>query len=304
LTLLRSSSAKLSNALLALLAAALLPGAVLAHPSRGVVVAPNGRIYFSDLVRIWEVSGSRLRLVHRNPGTHTHALALDPAGRLVWEESRYDPASRIYSETVWQLDRGRVTRRLGPLRPPVRGMGIHFDREGCTYHADWVGRGGPALVHRWCPGGAPARLFGSASDDRRFRPELINDVGGAVLAPDGRFLFRQGGMVWAVDRRGRAQLLARNLADENFGIALDPAGALLVAEHRNRRLLRILGGRTRVAATTPPGWAPTGAAAGRGFIVLLEASDHRPGEPSRMRLRKLGPGGQSRVLAYVALPQG
>lgn len=293
-------SVKLAPALA--LAASLLAAPASAHPSRGIAVDERGTIYFSDLIRVWRIDGTRLGLVHRNPGTHTHALAIDPAGRLVWEESAYDPGRQSYSESVWQLAGNRVSRRIGPLGPPPRGLGITFDRVGCSFHADQAVRGGRALVHRWCRNRPPVRLLGSAADDRRFRPALVSDIGGTALAADGRFVFRHGGMVRAVDRRGRVQLLARNVANENFGIALDPSGALLVAEFDNRRVLRITGGRASVAARSPAGWAPTGVAAGPGFIAVLEATPYRRGEPTRMRVRRVA-GGRSQVLAEVAVPQ-
>lgn len=289
--------------LLAALVALLLPAAALAHPSRGIVAGRDGAIYFSDLVRIWRIDGTRLALVHRNPGTHSHSLGLDPAGRLVWEESAYDPATKAYRETIWQLVGGRVSRRAGPVSPPPRGLGISFDRDGCSFHADQLRRGSPALVHRRCPGRPPVRLVGTAADDRAFRPALVNDVGGVAIAADGRFVFRHGGSVRAVDRSGRVQRLAAGVADENFGIALDPAGALLVVEHANRRVIRFAGGRRQVVATTPAGWGPTGVAAARGGLLLLEASEHRPGQPTRMRVRQVGRDGRSRVLAQVTVPE-
>lgn len=288
----------------AFLAALLLvPAEALAHPSHGIAVDRGGTVYFSDLIRVWRLDGTRLRLVRRNPGTHTHALAIDPSGRLVWEESSYDPASQAYRETVWQLDGSRLARRFGPMSPPPRGVGIIADRDSCTFHADQVGRGGTGIVHRRCPGRAAVRLYGSAADDRRFRPVLVQDIGGTALAPDGRFVFRHGGVVRAVDRRGRLEVLARGISNENFGIGLDPTGALLVAEPGNRRVIRIVGGRARVAATSPAGWGPTGVAAGREGIFLLEGSDYRRGQPPRMRVRKIGPNGRSQVLAEVEVPQ-
>lgn len=285
----------------AFLVAAATPAA--AHPSRGIVVDQSGTIYFSDLIRVWRLDGTRLSLVHRNPGTHTHSLALDPAGRLIWEESAYDPSRDTYAESIWQLSGNRVSRRFGPFSPPPRGLGISFDRSGCSFHADQLSRGGPGLVHRWCGRRSSIRLLGGAADDRRFRPALVQDIGGTTLAPDGRFVFRQGGMVRAVDRRGRVQLLARNVADENFGIALEPGGSLLVVEHANRRVLRIAGGRATIAARSPAGWAPTGVAAGRRSTFLLESSSYRRGEPTRMRVRRVARGAGTQVLAEVTVPQ-
>lgn len=290
------------RALLAALLALLGAPPAAAHPSRGIAVDRGGTVYFSDLIRVWRLDGTRLRLVRRNPGTHTHSMAIDGAGRLVWEESSYDPGRGTYTETVWELAGDRARRRFGPMRPPPRGLGIVADRQGCTFHAGQIGQKGPVVAHRWCPGRRPARLFGSEADDRRFRRDLVQDVAGVALAPDGRFVFRQGGAVRAVDSGGRVQVLARNIAKENFGIALEPAGGLLVAEHGNRRVLRIAGGRTLVATTTPPGWAPTGVAAGRDAFYVLEASDYRQGQPTRMRVRRIARDGSRRVLAQVVVP--
>lgn len=289
-------------------AAALLAGIAaapqaIAHPSRGIAVTADGTVYFSDLIRIWRVDRNGLQLVHRNPGTHTHALAIDPSGRLVWEESAYDPAAQRYRETIWQLSGKRVMRRFGPLSPPPRGLGITTERGGCTFHADQLKRGGPALVHRWCPSAPPVRLVGSAAEDAAFRPALVQDIGGTALAPDGRFYFRQGGGVRSVDRHGRAQLVTNTIADENFGIAVERSGALLVAEHSSRRILRIAGGRKRVVARSPIGWAPTGVASAGTATYVLEASDYRPRTPARMRVRQVAADGRSRLLAQVTVPQ-
>ena len=274
-----------------------------AHPSRGIVVDRNGKVYFSDLVRVWRIDRGRLQLVHRNPGTHTHALAIDAAGQLVWEESRYDPANQAYIESVWQLSGNRPTRRFGPLRNPAPGLGITRDPAGCTWRYDRVGQAGPALVHRLCSGKHPVRRYGSAADEARMRPELINDAGGVTLARDGSFLFREKGRVSAIGADGRVRLVAAGLSADNFGIAVDQSGRLLVAEHGNRRVIRIARRQRQIVATSPPGWAPTGVAAARGSVLVLEASDHRRGRPLRMRVRQIDPDGRAQLLAEVEVPQ-
>ena len=230
-------------------------------------------------------------------------MAIDASGQLVWEESRYDPASRAYTEFVWQLSGNRPTPRFGPLRNPAPGLGITSDSAGCTWRYDRVGQGGPALVHRLCPGRRSVRLHGTAADEARFRPELVSDSGGVALARDGSFLFRHGGTVRAVDRNGGVRTVATGLGADNFGIALDQAGRLLVAEHGNRRVVRISGRQRQVVATSPPGWAPTGVAARRGAVYVLESSDYRRGRPPRMRVRQIGSDGRPRLIAQVEVPQ-
>ena len=275
-----------------------------AHPSRGIVVDRSGDIYFSDLVRIWRIRGDRLELVRDNRGSHTHGMIIDASGTVVWEESRYDPAGPTYLETVWRLNGGQPSRRFGPLRRPTLGLGIARDGAGCTCRANQVGVNGPPLVHRLCPGRRPQRLLGTTADEARYRPELINDAGGVAFGRDGSFLFRIGDTVRSADPSGRVRTIASGFARENFGIAADPAGALLVVEHGNRRVVRVTSGRRQVVATTPPGWGPTGVAVRGGSLLVLEASDYRAGAPIRMRVRQVGPRGRSRLLAQVTVPQG
>lgn len=283
-------------------AAALFAVPASAHPSRGIAVDRTGTVYFSDLVRIWSIDRGRLRLVRDNRGNHTHAMLVDASGQLVWEESAYDPATSSYLETIWELRGGRPVRRFGPLQRPTRGLGIARDRLGCTFRASQAERGTPVLVHRLCPGRPPIRLVGAAAADARYRPLLVNDLGGVAL-DRGRFLFRAGPTVAAVDARGQTQLLASGLADENFGIAIEPGGGLLVAEHDRRRLIRVTGNRRQLVAASPAGWAPTGAAVGsRGEIYLLESTVHRPGQPLRVQVRRVAPG-SPRLMARLTVPQ-
>ncbi|HVF38164.1 MAG TPA: hypothetical protein VNA29_09525 [Sphingomicrobium sp.] len=253
-------------------------------------------------MRIWSIDPrGRLTLVHDNRGSHSHAIAIDASGQLVWEESRYDPATGRYTEFVWQRANGRTTRRFGPLRNPTPGLGITRDSVGCTWRYDRVGQGGPALVHRLCPGRRPVRLYGSAADEARFRPELVNDSGGVALASDGSFLFRHGGTVRAITRDGRIRMVAAGLSAHGSGIALDDAGGLLVADNGNRRVIRIAGPKRQLVATSPPGWAPTGVAVRARVVYVLEASDYRRGQPIRMRVRRVD-GQRIRLLAQVTLP--
>jgi len=293
-----------SAALFALVCAA----PVHAHPARGIVVAADGRVVFSDLERIWSIDrGGRLRKVIEHRGAHTHALALDRGGAVVGETSRYNPGTGSYSETIWRSGAdGRVRALYGPAKG-ARGIGLLTDTLGCRYHSDQTGRGagaeaGRPLVHRKCRGGASERLLGSAADDKVFRPVLANDVAGVAWGPHETFWFRQGGAVRVIDRHGRVRVAARGLAAENYGIAVDRAGTLFVAEASNRRILAVAsGGRRSVAVRATAPWFPTGVALGRGAIYVLEATDYRRGEPLRMRVRRIGAGHEASVLARVTV---
>lgn len=276
-----------------------------AHPSRGIVVTADGSVYFSDLERLWMIRPDG-RLVRRREarGVHNHALAIGPGGEVCGEDTAYDPADLSYRVSLWSLAAdGRFRTLYGPTRAPVRGVGIQRDRLGCTYHADQVGPARRSLVHRRCPDGSIVRLIGSGADDRAFTPVLLGDVAGSAVARDGSFIFRHGGNVSRVAPSGLVKTVAAGLARENFGMALDRDGSLLVAEAAARRIVRIAaGGRRSAAATSVKPWFPTGVAAGRGALYVLEATDYVRGTLARMRVRRVSPTGASRTLATVTIP--
>lgn len=253
-------------------------------------------------MRLWRIDGDKRVLIRDNRGHHTHGLIVDASGHLVWEESRYDPATGDYTEVIWELGPRGPVARFGPLKAPPMGLGIARDAQGCTYRVDQPGRAGPALAYRRCPGRPAERLVGSVAAAAAFRPILANDVAGVAFSPDGRFLFRQGGTVHSIDRDGRIRLVAGRLSSDNFGIGVDPQGRLLVAEFDRRRVIRIAGAHREVVATAPAGWAPTGVATGPdGRIYILEASLHVPGQPLRMQVRALRDG-RATLIARLTVP--
>ena len=106
-------------ALAATLAVATAPTA--AHPARGIAVARDGRVYFSDLERIWTIGrDGRLSLLRENREIHTHALAITRSGELYGEDSDYHPADQGYWESIWRITPkggfSYVTARPDPSR--------------------------------------------------------------------------------------------------------------------------------------------------------------------------------------------
>ena len=294
--------------LFARLAAALLLFAGAAghgHPSRAIVVADDGRIFFTDLERLWQIGrDGRLRLLREHRDRHTHEVALDAAGNLIGEDSAYEPATGAYRETIWQLSPGdRVRTLYGPTTRPDRGVGVIRDARGCTYHANESMTGSHPLVHRRCPDGKVVRLLGSTADDRAFRQILLSNVAGAALDDRGNFIFRQGGAIRKIAPTGAVRTLATGIAKENLGLALGGDGSIFIAEAAARRILRVHpDGHRSVAATAAGPWSPTGVAVSRGQLYILEATEYRPGAETRMRVRRVAPGGRSTLLATVAIP--
>ena len=100
---------------------------------------------------------------------------------------------------------------------------------------------------------------------------------------------------------GRVTLVAP-VADENFGLAVDSRGRVLVAEAAARRVIRIEDGRKTPLASSARPWFPTGVAARGDTIFVLEATDYVRGTPVRMRVRRIAASGESRTLATVSIP--
>lgn len=279
-----------------------LAGGAAAHPSRGIVATTDGRIYFSDLERLWVIGrNGRLSKLREARDRHTHDLFLDRAGNVIGEDSHY--AGGTYRESIWQLaPAGRFRILYGPTHRVARGMGIVRDARGCTYHADQVMPARRPIVHRRCPGRPAERLVGSAADDAAFRQDLVSNVAGATIDRGNGFLFRQGTSIRRIDPDGSLRTVAARIADENFGIAV-AGNAVLVAEARARRVVRIeANGRRSIAATSARPWFPTGVAVARGSLYLLEATDYRRGVATRMRVRRIDRDAGTRVLATVAIP--
>ena len=132
---------------------------------------------------------------------------------------------------------------------------------------------------------------------------LLSNIAGAAVDRGGSFTFRQGGTVRAIAPNGAMRIIASGLAAENFGLAIDRDGSVLVAEAAARRVLRIKSdGRRSVAARSPAPWSPTGVAVARGHLYILEASDYRRGVETRMRVRRIAPNRAATTLATVSIP--
>ena len=286
----------LSGAVL-LLAAAGAP----AHPPRGLAVARDGRVYFSDLERIWSIaSDGRLAVIRPSVGGHTHELFLDEGGHLWGEDSFYDPVTKRYRAGLWRIaPDGRFSYTYGPTSRPSFAAGVFRDRSGCSYLAGET-RARALLLHRLCPGGGPQLLSDRAAARRAEPPLLLYNIGGAAFGPDGSLFVRHRDIVQRLRAGDRLVTAAAGFASENFGIAIDERGALYVAEHANRRIVRVgMDGRRSVPITAEAPWAPSGVAVSGGALYVLEVTDHRAGAATRLRVRRLAPNGRMAILAVT-----
>lgn len=113
---------------------------------------------------------------------------------------------------------------------------------------------------------------------------------------------------------GRMTMLASNLAVENraessmpespvtrlFGLAVDAQGTAFVADHGNRRVLKVTssGGAVSTVARAEQPWSPTGVASKDGNLYILEFGFTPPSKYTP-RVRKLSSDGRVSVLATV-----
>src|ERR1700675_4356600 len=80
----------------------LVPDLSRAHPGTGITVDRQGRVYFTDLKRIWRWEpGGRVTAVVE--GKHSHAIRLDADGNLEGEHLAYDSATQRWLASAWRL---------------------------------------------------------------------------------------------------------------------------------------------------------------------------------------------------------
>jgi sugar lactone lactonase YvrE len=268
-----------------------------------VVVDGAGRVWFSDLRRIWKIDEhGRLSEARAAGDRHTHELAIDAAGAVYGEDSYYDPDTATYRAALWRFTpEGRFEFLLPPTASPPVGLTIWRDSEGRTYVADQAARGSAdTLLFRRERDGRVTRLLGDAGAAGRYRPDLASNIGGAAVGPDGAFYFRHRSILRRVTKDGRVEVLSTDLPGENFGIAVGRSGQVYVADFGGRRILRIdRAARPTTVLTAEAPWAPTGVFLRGADLYVLEGAQDRRGVTERLRVRHIPAHGPPSVLATV-----
>lgn len=296
-------------------ACALLAAAAQAHPAWGIAVDRQGQVYFSDLKSVWKIDArGRLTLFRAGGDSHTHDLNLDEAGNLYGAENSYQPATKRFFSAVWRMTpAGVFSYLLPPTEDPPEGTSIWKDREGNAYHATHF-PGRELLVLKRSPDGVVTALVGSVQAAREYRQGVPYGAGGMAFGADGTLYFTHGANVSKLTPGRALTPLARDLVLENasnnraggrpptelFGIAVDAQGNAFVADHGNRRVLKITpDGQMTTAMRAEEPWFPTGVAARDGELYVLEEGHTPAYAPVGTRVRKLSQGGAISVLATV-----
>lgn len=280
---------------------ALAATAASAHPPYGIVADGEGRVYFTDLERVWRLEADgRLTLFRPSPGAHVHELALAPNGDVIGSQNAYDPGREEHSSGVWRRTPGGVETWLVEMSPtPPKGSGPWLDQAGNSYVTQWVSNDDHrVMLFRRSPAGRVDLLFGDSEAAARFRQEMAADVGGLALAPDGAVLFADGSLVRRVAPGGEASIVHDAGTGATLrGLALAPDGTLLVADLAGHRLISIApGGKASIVYHGTAGWGPTGVALAGGRVLVLEAEEDPTFRSHRVRVVAIE-GGKARIVA-------
>ncbi len=260
-----------------------------AHPGTGIVVDRQGRVYFTDLKRIWrwEPGGRTIVVVE---GKHSHAIRLDPEGNLEGEHLAYDPASRRWWTSAWRLapdgsvsDTARMEEGFPFLFTPA------VTPDGTRYYARVDNnRRDLSEIHRRTPDGRTGLLAGGAYGyaDGVGREARFGPIGALAVGPGGDLYVTDEVSVRKVTADGRVTTLAHGapllkptlltrLKGERFGkmmgLAVDAFGNVFAANYGGGRVVRITPeGRTILVLESDGGWAPSGVALSGGDLYVLE----------------------------------
>jgi hypothetical protein len=296
-----------------------------AHPATGVAYDPQRRVlYFSDLETVWKVDAAgRLSIFRAGPGgRHTHELGIDKDGNVYGGDISYT-GGRWFS-AFWRLSpAGEFTYLLPPTEGFAPGWGVHRDRAGNVYSVEQDNnRRRETRLLRRTPEGRVELVAGGAyghADGRGSAARFESIAGLAVLA-DGTTYLTDGQRLRRVTPDGTVTTLAHDLSASDpetrlatgaaygglAGLAADGGSRAFVADHANRRVLRVgADGRATTVLRAAYPWSPTGVAVGDdGSVYVLEVSFVLAGGLNGSRVRRVAPDGSVQTFAAVGPQAG
>ena len=304
---------------LALILLLVFSGAAVAHPGTGIAVDRQGRVYFTDLARVWRWEpGGRLTVVVE--GKHSHAIRLDADGTLEGEHLTYESAGNRWWTSAWRRSPdGTVT----DTAPPAEGFPFLFPPavapDGSRYYTRVDNnRRDISEIHRHGADGHTRILAGGAYGyaDGIGREARFGPIGAVAVGPGGALYVTDDSAIRRVSPDGRVTTLARGgrllkasvldrllglggRSGHLMGIAVDARGNAFVANHGLGRVVRVSpsGQVTGVLASKSP-WAPSGVALAGNDLYVLEAGT-LPGYLYSVRARRVGTDGTVTTLAVI-----
>ena len=290
-------------ALPALLVLLLTPAAgAWAHPGTGIVVDRSGRVYFTDLKRIWRWEpGGRLAAVVT--GKHSHAIGLDAEGHLEGEHLTYD--GQRWWTSSWRFDADGTVR---DTVPPQEGFPFLFTPaiapDGARYYTRVDNnRRDVSEIYRRTPDGRTELLAGGAYGyaDGVGREARFGPIGAIAVGPGGDLYVTDEASIRKVTRFGRVTTLARGgrLLKPSFfarffqgrfgkmmGLAVDPRENVFAANYGGSRVVRVApSGEVSSVLESGDSWSPSGVALSGPDIYVLE---YGPSDSVRVRRLSFG----------------
>ena len=299
-------SVSASIAVVLSLSASLAPRAA-AHPSSGIVVDAQGRVFFQGGQAVWMIDASGK--LTKYWGKSGHWMALDPEGSF----ARANPKSEAVD-----IDVTRITP-VG-VKPAVLvtdgGAPVTVGHDGNLYYAirplpgDRVECG----ITRVSPSGQQSPF--AADLDNKKLVEKFDGITGITTGPDGLLYVACPSAILKVKMDGTFTKLLSPVVVKDCdepparynpylrGIAVDSRGTVYAAANGCHRVIKVTpDGTVQTILKAEHPWSPTGVACLGDTIYVLEYTNSlenaNEGEGWLGRVRKLEPDGKVTLLATV-----
>jgi DNA-binding beta-propeller fold protein YncE len=276
-----------------------------AHPSSGIVVDPQGNVYFSDLSRgLLKIDArGKLTSVHKEGG---HWLALDPTGsfsEVDFEKSKHWP----------RWFKRRTPAGVRPALLTDGGSPLVVGRDGNLYYVCDDERMIPAglQIARLTPEGKESLL----NPGLRQTSEELGGIKGLALGPDGSLYATYPKAVLKINLDGKFTTWADPVVVSDCeadvppkdvpylrGLAVDKRGTVYVAATGCGCVIKITpDGKVVTVLKADKPWAPCGVALHDEDVYVLEhinpnSEAHEDWPP---RVRKLGHDGKVTTLVTL-----
>ena len=236
-----------------------------AHEGWGIVVQPDGTIYFADIPTntIWRVTpNNRLEVAARDK--HSHAL-IGTADGSIYGTHEHSPER---PGEVWRLSpNGDLSVVF--TAPRVFEMSLHaflIAPDGTVFSTNvYGGPNGPHRLLRRSPSGS---MNAAISETR--------GIDGLAFGPDGSIYFTDTTDLRRLSLDGTVTTIAEGLTEPSWGedlmgLEVESATSIHVADYSGNRILQVdgAGRRTAIFNSRWP-WSPTGVARRGSSMFVLE----------------------------------